>query len=144
MGFGIKRFEFDRWTAVELADLTAGDLIIYNGGMLKVVAPAFEGEGGQVHLPAEQLPIPVLRLRLENDALGEAMEMCSTDLHDFDDGTSMLTSFSEPSGFVFSPRLPTANLEAFCAEHLEKYQGHFHQYRDQIARCEAVEMRPWW
>lgn len=144
MGFGIKRFEFDRWKAVELKDLSAGDLIIYNGGMLKVVAPAYEGDGGQVHLPTEHLPIPVLRLRLDNDSLGEVMEMCATDLHDFDDGTSMLTSFSEPSGFVFSPRLPAAELEAFCAEHLEKYQGHYHQYRDLIDRCEAVEMTPWW
>lgn len=139
----IKRFNFDRWELVDLADLKAEDQIIYGGQHLSVAGPAFEKDG-KVHLPTNVTVPGPLRLEIGGGAMAEFMDMCGTDLYEFGDGTAMLTSMSEASGYVFSPRLTNAELGAFCEEHREKYQAHYVKHRDQIDQCEPVEMERWW
>lgn len=52
----------------------------------------------------------------------------------FPDGTEQFADLNAPD-IVFSPRLPPQELNAFCAQHIERYREYANQYQSEIAAC---------
>lgn len=140
------RFEYDHWELVPVSALQEGDLISHNGMQAIVRAPAVETNGQWVinagALPDEG-PI-VLDLKRADTAMLRVMDMLMASRQAFDDGTSLLMDDSCHPPSIFSPRLPLAELEAFCLEHQDKYQAFARAHAEELANGDPIRLEPWW
>ncbi|MDL4860752.1 hypothetical protein NPJ88_000245 [Halomonas elongata] len=144
----ISTFQYDHWAAKPVAELAVGDLISHGGKVATVTAKPY-AEAGVTHIPGEPYDPGPIKLLIGEFAVGKehiimASELVGSDLAEFDDGTVLITDMEAGHNLVYSPRLPTAELEAFCAEHIERYQEFYDAHEDAIEGRQAVPMQPWW
>lgn len=139
----IQCFRYDQWLALTPEQLQAGDQFQQDGQTVIVTGTA-QVIQGKWHVPAARPePGPIL-LDLSCGPLAEAMDLAGTSLVEFPDGTALLADLEWQPGYVFSPRLPKAQLEAFCTKHRSRYQAFFDANKQAILAGETVRMAPWW
>ncbi|WP_313025577.1 hypothetical protein [Pseudomonas lopnurensis] len=140
----IKCFRYDQWLEVSPGDLKPGDQFNYEGRMAIVHGKPMLRDDGKWAIPAERPePVPI-QVDLSGGILAQVMDFAGTGLHEFRDGTAILADLEWAPGFVYSPRLPKAELEAFCETHRERYEAFFDANHDAILAGESVAMEPWW
>lgn len=139
----VSQFKWDRFQQVDVFTLVEGDQVIVAGSMITVAGPAYE-EDGQVHLPAAPIEQAVILVDFSDTAATRAMDYVGSSVHDFGDGTAIIAELDGSSDLVYSPRLPKAELEAFCQEHLERYKAFNDQHSEAIEDGDTVRMEPWW
>lgn len=144
----ISTFQHDRWAPKPINELVVGDLISQGGEVATVAAPPYEEEG-VVRIPGIPYDPGPIKLLLGEFAEGKdhiimAMELVGSELAEFDDGTVLITDLEAGHNLVYSPRLPIAELEAFCAEHIDRYQAFYDANEAAIEDRQAVPMEPWW
>ncbi|MBF6043362.1 hypothetical protein P5706_36070 [Pseudomonas sp. ChxA] len=139
----VSQFKWDRFHQVDVFSLVEGDQVIVAGSMVTVAAPAYEKDG-QVHLPAAPIEQAVILVDFSDTAATRAMDYVGSSVHDFGDGTAIIAELDGSTDLVYSPRLPKAELEAFCQEHLERYRAFNSQHSEAIEEGEPVPMEPWW
>ncbi|MCC4288172.1 MULTISPECIES: hypothetical protein [Halomonadaceae] len=144
----ISTFQYDHWAPKPVEELVVGDLISHGGTVATVTAPPYE-EAGVTRIPGKPYDPGPIKLMLGEFADGKehivmAMDLVGSGLAEFDDGTALITDLEEGHGLIYSPRLPIAELEAFCAEHIERYQAFYDANADAIDRCQLIPMQPWW
>lgn len=144
----ISTFQYDRWVQKPVAELGVGDLISHGGKVATVAALPYE-EGGKTHIPGEPYDPGPIKLLVGEFAdsiqhIMMAMDLVGSELAEFDDGTALITDLEAGHNLVFSPRLPLADLDAFCAEHIERYQAFYDANENAIESRQAVQMKPWW
>lgn len=138
-----KCFRYDHWIDVAPTDLEPGDQFI-QAGLLILVTAKPERDGDVLRIHATRGKSPAATVFLDGGVFNQCMDLAGTGLLNFDDGTAMLADLWCPSGYVYSPRLPKAELEAFCTEHLDRYKAFYSQHQDDIDDGQPVYMRPWW
>ncbi|GGM25182.1 hypothetical protein ACFQDN_21770 [Pseudomonas asuensis] len=144
----IVTFLYDHWAPKPVNELEVGDLIS-QGGKVTTVAALPYAEGGKTHIPGEPYDSGPIKLLVGEFADGMehvmmAMELVGSELAEFDDGTALITDLEAGHGPVYSPRLPVSELEAFCAEHIERYQAFYDANEDAIESRQTVTLEPWW
>lgn len=139
----VSQFKWDRFHAVDVFSLVEGDQVIVAGTMITVAAPAYERDG-QIHLPANSIEQAVILVDFSDTAATRAMDYVGSSIHDFGDGTAIIAELDGSSNHVYSPRLPKAELEVFCAKHLHRYEAFHTRHTDAIDDGDSVRMEPWW
>lgn len=137
---------YDQFKEIPLAELQEGDVIHYLGQTLVLLAPVHYQEAVP-HLSVEPFDEGAISLMVGDyakgrDSICRVMDMCMADLHDFPDETSLIGNFQ--TGSIFSPRLPIAELEVFCQEHMLRYEAFCDANQEKIDNAEAVTLKPWW
>lgn len=144
----INSFQYDRWIDKPISDLEVGDIISDGGNVATVAALPYE-EDGKTRIPGAPYDSGPIKFFLGEYAAGkeniiEVMDLVNSDLAEFDDGTALITDFEAGNSLVYSPRLPIAELEAFCAKHIERYQAFYKANMASLDECETIPMTPWW
>lgn len=144
----ITTFQHDHWAPKPVTDLEVGELISHGGQVATVSALPYE-EKGVTHVPAKPYDPGPIKLLIGEFAEGKehiimASELVGSDIAEFDDGTALIADLEAGHNLVYSPRLPMAELEAFCVEHIERYQAFYDAHEDAIEGRQAVPMEPWW
>lgn len=144
----INTFHHNHWAPKPVDELVVGDLISHGGTVATVTASPYE-EAGMTRIPGKPYdpgPIKLMLGEFANDKehIVMAMDLVGSALAEFDDGTALITDLENGQSFIYSPRLPMAELEAFCAEHIERYQAFFDANVDAMDRCQPIPMQPWW
>lgn len=144
----VSTFQHDRWAPKPIAELAVGDLISHGGKVATVTALPYEKDG-MTHIPGEPYDSGPIKLLVGEFADGNqhvmmAMDLVGSDMAEFSDGTALITDLEAGNNMVYSPRLPLAELEAFCAEHIARYQAFYDANEDAIENGQAVQMEPWW
>lgn len=139
----VRRFVYDRFETVDVSKLGAGDQVLVHGQMVRVTAPAVI-RGNDVHLPAERPEQAVILCDFSDNALTRAMDQTGSAVHVFEDGTSLIAELDGSSDQVYSPRLPKAELIAFCEKHQARYAAFYEQNAAAIDDGSKVPMEPWW
>lgn len=141
------RFEYDHWELVSVSVLQEGDLISHNGMQAIVRAPSVAQANGQWIINAGALPDEgpiVVELQEADTPLLRVMDMLLASRQVFNDGTSMLLDDGCHPPSIYSPRLPLAELEAFCLEHQDKYEVFARDHAEELSNGEPVRLEPWW
>ncbi|WP_326430391.1 hypothetical protein VQ574_20870 (plasmid) [Stutzerimonas frequens] len=139
----LKCFRYDQWLDVTADQLEPSDQIIHQG-MPVIVTGKPQLIDGKWHVPAEQPEPQPIKVDLSGGTLARCMDYAGTGLAVFPDGTAILADLEWTPGYVYSPRLPKADLEAFCTKHLDRYEAFYDANRDQILGGVSVAMEPWW
>jgi hypothetical protein len=144
----INTFHYDHWAPKPVTELEVGDLISHGGKVATVAARPYT-EGGKTHIPGEPYDSGPIKLLVGEFADGMehimmAMEFVGSELAEFDDGTALITDLEAGHSLVYSPRLPLAELEAFCAEHIERYRAFYDANEVAIESHQTVAIEPWW
>ncbi|WP_147305213.1 hypothetical protein [Alkalilimnicola ehrlichii] len=141
----ISTFQYDCWAPKPVAALAVGDLISHGGKVATVTAVPYE-EAGVTHIPATVYEPGPIKVMLGDDRkhITMAMDLVASGLAEFDDGTALITDLEAGHNLVYSPRLPVAELEAFCAEYIECYQAFYDTNAEAIDNGRAIPMTPWW
>lgn len=144
----VSTFQHDHWAPKPISELEVGDLISHGGNVATVAARPFE-EDGKIRIPGAPYDPGPIKLLVGEFAKGKehilmALDLVGSELAEFDDGTALITDLEAGKNLVYSPRLPVAELEAFCAEHVERYQEFYNAHEVAIESGQAVPMEPWW
>lgn len=139
----INCFRFDRWLVLTPDQLEPGDQFSHQGKAVIVMGKPYITDG-KWHIPAHQPEPQPIRVDLSGGILAQCMDFAGTGVAEFPDGTAILADLDWAPGYVYSPRLPKAELEAFCEEHRGRYMAFFDANRDAILEGENVAMEPWW
>lgn len=139
----VQCFRYDRWLTVTPDQLEPGD-VLNQGHTAVIVSDKPYLSRGQWHVPATQPEQGPIIVDLSNGILAQCMDFVGTGLEVFSDGTAILADLTNAPGYVYSPRLPKAELEAFCTQHRQRYYDFFQKHRDSIDDGKSVAMEPWW
>ncbi len=147
----VKCFKGDEWKIVDATSLVADDLIFLSGKTYVVTDKPYKKDG-KTHIPATPYEEGEITLALgdlgdsEFDYLYMAMDYAMSSLVDFKDGTFMICDLGE-STFVYSPRLPKAELNEFCKKHIDKYKAFYDEHghdEDCLQYIKKVEIERFW
>lgn len=146
----VMRFDRDEWHEVAAKELVETDLIYYQGKLIEVTGQPTVVDG-KVHLSArpyqaEDNPIVVAvgEEWRERQATTAVMDYTNSACCDFGDGTHMIAVLEEGPGAIYSPRLPTQQLEKWCMDNLDRFEAFFEANEVALDRGEIVKMEPWW
>lgn len=139
----VKCFRYDQWLDLTPDQLEPGDQFTHQGKSVIVTGPAYLSDG-KWHIPAQQPEPKPIHVDLSGGILAQCMDFAGTGVVEFPDGTAILADLEWAPGFVYSPRLPKAELEAFCTEHRERYAAFFDANQEALLQGESVAMEPWW
>lgn len=139
----VQCFRHDKWLVLSPEELEPGDHVLHNG-QSGVVTEKPTYVKGRWRVPATNQEQGPIQVDLSNGVLAKAMDYAGTGLEVFADGTAILADLQCQPGFVYSPRLPKDELEAFCAQHLDSYKAFFETNKAMITMGESVAMTPWW
>ncbi|MDQ0655123.1 hypothetical protein [Pseudomonas cedrina] len=143
MSHSVQCFRYDRWSAVPAMELLEGDLIVHAEQLVHVTAAPYL-KGGKPHIPGEIREPGPIQIDFSSGYLARVMDLVGSGLQEFDDGTALITDFDLAPGFVYSPRLAKADLEAFCELHFDQYCAFNEDNRASIDECISVHLEPWW
>lgn len=143
MSLSVQCFRFDHWAYVPVMELLEGDLITHDDRLIHVTASPFLKDG-KTHIPGETHEPGLIQIDFSSGYLGRVMDLVGSSLRPFDDGTAIITDFDVAPGFVYSPRLPKEELEAFCELNFALYRAFYEEHRVSIDECTNVLMKPWW
>ena len=136
-------FRYDKWLTLTPDQFEPGDLLPHEGSTVVVTGKPYE-EGGKWHVPATRPKQGPIHVDLSYGILAQCMDLIGTSLEVFPDGTAILAELMEAPGYVYSPRLPKAELEAFCTQHRKRYEDFGEAHREAIIDGKRVAMKPWW
>lgn len=139
----IQCFRYDQWLTLPPAELEPGDQFVHQGQLAIVTAKPSQVDGAW-QVPAERPEPSPIRVDLSYGILAQVMDYAGTGLKVFQDGTAILADLTWAPGFVYSPRLPKAELEAFCEAHLDRYKAFYDANEDAIIQGKSVVMTAWW
>ena len=139
----VKCFRYDKWLTLTPDQLQPGDQFKYRGKAVIVTGEPSLIDG-KWHVPAVHPEPQPIRVDLSYGILSRCMDWTGTGLEVFPDGTAILADLDFGTGYVYSPRLPKAELEAFCNTHQGRYKAFYEANRDAIDHGENVAMSPWW
>lgn len=143
----IQRLEYDKWVAVSVDELAVGDVITQHGKVV-IVDGKLVRQDGKVIIPARpRISEDPIRIILGTghgrEGIVAAMDYVGGDLLEYEDGTAMIVNF-EFGAEIYSPRLPVAELEAFCCLNMDRYEAFFEAHEESLDRAEVVPMERWW
>ena len=118
--YTVKCFVHDIWQDKDVFLLQRDDIIAHSGQTLVVTASAYMKDG-KPHIPAslyDSGPI-IIDFSKEKEAITMVMDYVGSSAHSFEDGTMQICSFEDGLTNVYSPRLPTLELNEFCQKHIE-------------------------
>lgn len=139
----VSRFNWDRFDKVDVFELKEGDQIIVDGSLVEVTGTAYRKDGN-IHLPATPVNQPIILCDFSDSALTRAIDYVGSSQHSFGDGTAIIAELDGTSDLVYSPRLPKAELEAFCQKHMVRYVDFNREHAAAIDDCQKIRMEPWW
>ncbi|NWC90011.1 hypothetical protein [Pseudomonas reactans] len=139
----VQCFRYDHWSSVPAMELLEGDLILHAKRLIYVTASPYVKDG-KPHIPGEVRNPGPIQIDISSGYLARAMDFVGSDLQVFDDGTALITDFDHAPGFVYSPRLPKDELEAFCERHIDQYRAFYEANAAEIDTCNCVPLVPWW
>lgn len=144
----VKRFNFDRWEEVKVSQLRPGDEIASKEHGVVVVNALPSKVDSHISIPAipkESSPIIVRLDEGENfPATCAVEEYTCIGRMNYPDGTLQFRDDELSPGCVYSPRLTPDELEAFCAEHLQRYEAWFNENESAIDSGYPPALSPWW
>lgn len=143
MNDSVQCFRYDHWSAVPAMQLLEGDLIFHAEQLVHVTATPYLKDG-KPHIPGEVREPGPIQIDFSSGYLARVMDLVGSGLQKFDDGTALITDFDLAPGFVYSPRLAKADLEAFCERHIDQYRAFYEANRVSIDECINVHLVPWW
>lgn len=143
MSHSVQCFRYDRWSDVPAMELLEGDLIFHAEQLVHVTAAPYL-QDGKTHIPGEVREPGPIQIDFSSGYLARVMDLVGSDLQVFEDGTAIITDFDLVPGFVYSPRLAKADLEAFCERHIDQYRAFYEANRVSIDECIKVHLVPWW
>lgn len=139
----IQCFRHDQWLDLTPAELEPGDKFHHEGKLLIVTGDPVCRDGRWSVPVGEPQPQPI-QVDLSDGILARVMDFVGTSVTVFPDGTAILADLEWAPGFVYSPRLPKAELESFCLANRHRYKAFYEANRDAILDGESVAMEPWW
>lgn len=139
----VQCFRHDQFITLTPADLEPGDQFTDQGQAVIVTGKPTQ-VNGVWHVPATKPDPSPIQVDLSDGIFARCMDYSGTGLQVFQDGTAILADLEWSPGFVYSPRLPKDELEAFCTLHLERYKAFFDAHKNAILEGESVTMTPWW
>lgn len=102
---------------------------------------------GAIHVPSQQYREENVMLMFGaegTEAITRVIDYVGGCLYEFADGTCLIADLAHGPGYVFSPRLALEELEAFCQEHLGRYEAFYAKHQTTIDDGQLVPMRPFW
>lgn len=141
----VKCFAHDEWKDKDVFELQCGDIFVHSGQTLVVTESAYMKDG-KPHIPAslyDSGPI-IIDLSKEKEAITMVMDFVGSSAHSFEDGTMQICSFEDGLTNVYSPRLPTLELNEFCQKHIDHYQQFFDEHFDKIENGASITMDRFW
>ena len=144
----IECFLRDKWEIVPVSQLKGGELVRQADQLYDVKGPVYMKDGVPT-LPADIHNPGPIKLAIGEHIEGiehivMAMDLLGADLREFPDNTGLLAIFELGDGYIYSPRLPMEELEAFCRRHIERYQAFFDEHIEDFDKGNNVPMVPWW
>lgn len=140
----IQVLAYDRFETKNIHDLSPGDLFLWSGRIAQALKKP-KKVGDEVRVSATPLikddaPITIMMGDDGSHHIVRIMDLCLGELTEFGDGTVMITDVEH--GATFSPRLSMGELEAFCKEHMFRYED---LYLDLMDDWEPrTPPQPWW
>lgn len=140
--------DFDKWAKKPVESVRKGDTFRLKGHIFKSLGEATKNDDGW-HIPGRRTDNGPITLavgeRYSNiQAIVMVMDFCMSTLHEFEDGTCMIASLESGPGFIFTPRLPEAELNEFCEKHLDHYESFFNANQDAIDSGRQTPMERFW
>ncbi|MBY8168114.1 hypothetical protein KW507_15675 [Vibrio fluvialis] len=142
----VKCFKHDEWVEIDAMALVAGDTFVHQSKTY-IATGAATLLDGKPHIHAQPYAVRdiVINLDKKREFITMAMDCVGAGAHDFGDGTLQIVDFERGMPCVYSPRLPEAELNAFCAQHRAHYQA-FHQEHEATLydKGQPVAMTKFW
>lgn len=140
--------KYDRWETRPINDLEEGDTFRHEGRIFKSQGEAEKREDGW-HIPGKRADNGPITLAVGEryskiEAVVMVMDFCMSTLHEFEDGTCMIASLERGEGYIYTPRLPEAELNDFCNKHLDHYEDFFRTNQDAIEDGQYIPMTRFW
>ncbi|MGR5555695.1 hypothetical protein ACQKQC_05275 [Vibrio fortis] len=145
----VLKFDGDDWSPIEATSLKQDDIFILNGNTYIAKGPAtVDSENGELTVCAEPYNEGPIVLDLGSNSETEYIMMVSdyvgSSATNFNDGTMMICDLTCKHGYVYSPRLPTKELNEFCKKHKETYYQFYNQHRALIDDGKAIKLERFW
>lgn len=143
----VKCFKRDHWCDIDVFEMKEGDIFAQGGQTYVTTGKAFIDENGKTNVPADLYDSGPIRIAVGikgQDFIHMAMDFVGSPAHDFGDGTMQICDLEDGNTNIYSPRLPIAKLNAFCKEHIDKYEEFFEKHEHDLDRGISIKMARFW
>ncbi|EGR3042381.1 hypothetical protein ACOJUY_004314 [Vibrio alginolyticus] len=145
MSYTVQCFKSDSWEEVDVFSLEKGDIYKLRGDTFVVSGKPIM-EDGQPVIPSSIYESGAIEINFSKgrEFIYMVMDYVDSPATDFKDGTMQICSLDGTGTNVYSPRLPVSELNAFCKQHLARYENFFRQNETAITSGKKVAMAKFW